>query len=118
MRENLRVLAGIRYVNFTNKLFLEVSIKPRLIPETSANFNRYATSIFPIMHFIYPPKFCVTFVFHFSWVLQPSQAKLKTMPLKNFWGQIRCIMGNVQVAYWLENPRATASNKRKQYRML
>ena len=71
------------------------------------------------MHFIYPPKFCVTFVFHFSWVLQASQAKLKTMPLKNFGGQIRCIMEfeNVEVAYWLENPRTTASNKRKQYRV-
>ena len=25
-----------------------------------------------------PPKFSITFVFHFSWVLQPSQEKLKT----------------------------------------
>ena len=35
----------------------------------------------PIMHLIWPPKFCITFVFHFSWVLQPSQEKLKTMHL-------------------------------------
>ena len=27
----------------------------------------------PIMHLICPPKFCIKFVFHFSWVLQPSQ---------------------------------------------
>ena len=46
-----------------------------------------------------PPKFCITFVFHFSWVLQPSQEKLKTLLIQNFGGQIRCIMGDVQVAY-------------------
>ena len=39
----------------------------------------YTTSTFPIMHLICPPKFCITFVFHFYWVLQPSQEKLKTM---------------------------------------
>ena len=27
----------------------------------------------------FPPKFCITIDFHFSWVLQPSQEKLKTM---------------------------------------
>ena len=32
------------------------------------------------------PKFCITFVFHFSWVLQPSQEKLKTMLMQNFMG--------------------------------
>ena len=52
-----------------------------------------------------PSKFCVTFDFHFSWVLQPSQEKLKTvlMQILFFWGewgeQIRYIMGDVQVAY-------------------
>ena len=38
-------------------------------------------------------------VFHFPWVLQLSQEKLKTMLMPNFWGQISCIMGDVQVAY-------------------
>ena len=38
-------------------------------------------------------------VFHFSWVLQLSQEKLKTMLMQNFWGQISCTMGDVQVAY-------------------
>ena len=38
----------------------------------------YATCTSPIMHLICPPKFCITFVFYFSWVLQPSQEKLKT----------------------------------------
>ena len=31
------------------------------------------------MHLFCPPKFSITFVFHLSWVLQPSQEKLKTM---------------------------------------
>ena len=44
-------------------------------------------------------KFCITFVLHFFWVLQPSQQKRKTMLMQKFWGQIRCIMGNVELAY-------------------
>ena len=50
-----------------------------------------------------PPKFCITFVFHFSWVLQPPQEKLKTTLMRNFGGQIRCITGNMGVAYRLEH---------------
>ena len=50
------------------------------------------------MHLICPPKVCITFVFHFSWVLQLSQEKLKTMLMQNFGRQIRCIVGNVEVA--------------------
>ena len=45
------------------------------------------------------PNSCITFVFHLSRVLQPSQEKLKLMLMQNFGGQIRCIMGNVEVAY-------------------
>ena len=40
---------------------------------------------------------CITFVFHFSWVSQPSQEKLKTMLMQNFGRQTRCILGDVQV---------------------
>ena len=52
----------------------------------------YATCISPIMHLIPPPphlkkKNCITFVFHFSWVLQPFQEKLKAMLMQNFWGK-------------------------------
>ena len=36
----------------------------------------YATHSFPIMHLICPPKFCITFVFHFSRVLQPKDVFL------------------------------------------
>ena len=55
------------------------------------------------MHLICLPKFCITFVFHFSWVLQPSQDELKTMLMQFFFffeggggvgQQIRWIMGN------------------------
>ena len=42
---------------------------------------------------------CITFVFHFSWVLQPSKEKLKTILMQNSWGQIRFIVRDVQVAY-------------------
>ena len=58
---------------------------------------------------ICPSRLCTTFVFHFSWVLQPSQEKSNAYA-KFFWGGggggreggwlgggIRGIMGNVQV---------------------
>ena len=44
-------------------------------------------------------------VFHFSWVLEQSQEKLKTMLIQNLGGQISYIMGDVQVA----NGKATIS---------
>ena len=58
----------------------------------------HATCISPIMHLICappPPKFCITFVFHFFLVLQLSQEILKTMLVQTFGGQIMCIMGDV-----------------------
>ena len=65
--------------------------------------NFYVTQVIhhlhiPHMHLICPPKFSITFVFHFSWILQPPQEKLKTNAYKmqNFGKQIRCIMGDVQ----------------------
>ena len=47
---------------------------------------KYATYTSSIRHFICPPKFCITFAFHFSWVLQPPQEKLKTMLVQNVKG--------------------------------
>jgi len=58
----------------------------------------YATCTSPIMHLICSPIFGTTFVFHFAWVLQPSQEKLKTVLMQNFGGQMRCIVGNMRVA--------------------
>ena len=58
-------------------------------------FTKFTTCTSPIMHLICPPEFCITFVIHFSWVLQPSREKLKTMLMQNFGGQIngRCARG-------------------------
>ena len=51
----------------------------------------YDTCTYPIMHLIPPTtppaQICMTFVFHFSWVSQPSQEKLKTMLTQNFGGK-------------------------------
>ena len=58
----------------------------------------YATSSFPIMHLICPPKFCINIVFNFSWDGCNTQEKWKTKVMQNLGGQIRCIMGNVAVA--------------------
>ena len=48
-------------------------------------------------HIACPPQFCIhcTFVFHFSWVLQSSQEKLKTMHIHG--GKTRCTTVDVQV---------------------
>ena len=57
---------------------------------------------FQISHnspYLPPKKNCITFVFLSCWVLQPSQEKLKTALMQNFGRRIRCIMGNVEVAY-------------------
>ena len=65
--------------------------------------NNCPVFLYCIHHSTSPPpqKIYITFVFHFSWVLQPSQEKLKTMLMQTFGGQIRCIMGNVEVVYML-----------------
>ena len=39
--------------------------------------KQFATCTSPIIHLVCPPKFCITFDFHFSWVLQPSRIKLR-----------------------------------------
>ena len=44
------------------------------------------------MHLVHPPKFCITIVFNFSWVLWSSQEKLKTM--------VREWLGGQQGALW------------------
>ena len=49
------------------------------------------------MHFVYPQEFCITIVSNFSWVLQSSQEKSKTMVMQNFGGQTTCIMAYVRM---------------------
>ena len=59
----------------------------------------YVTYTSLIMHLICPPKFGVSIVFNFSWDGCNTQEKWKTKVVQNVGGQIRCIMGDVQVAY-------------------
>ena len=61
--------------------------------------NIYATCTSPIMHLICSPKFCISIIFNLSWDGCNIQEKWKTTwkVMQNFGGQIRCIMGDVQV---------------------
>ena len=43
------------------------------------------------------PKICISNVLNFSWDVQSSQEKLKTMVMQNFWGQSKGILGDVEV---------------------
>ena len=87
------------------KIMILLNVLIILFSHTSITLWSFATSTFPIMQLICPcphtpeKKNCITCVFHFFWVSQPSQEKLKTMLMQKFGGQIRCIMGNVEVAY-------------------
>ena len=49
------------------------------------------------MLLVYPPKFCITIVSNFSWVLQSPQEKSTTMVTQNFGGQTTCIMAYVRM---------------------
>ena len=66
---------------------------------TSRADQQYATCISPIKHLICPPKFYISIVFNFSWDGCNIQEKWKTKVTQNVGRQIRCIMGDVQVAY-------------------
>ena len=46
-------------------------------------FFIFTTFTYIIMHLVYPPQFCITDVSNFSWVLQWSQEKSKTMLMQN-----------------------------------
>ena len=70
------------------------------------SWSLFATWTSLIMYLICPSRFCTTSVFHFSWVLQPSQEKNNAYAIffgggrgvgGGGGGGIRCIMGNVQV---------------------
>ena len=43
------------------------------------------------------PKICISIVLNFSWDVQSSQEKLKTMVMQNIGGQSKGIMGDVEV---------------------
>ena len=46
----------------------------------------YATSTFPIMHLLCPPKFCISIVFNFSWDGCNTQGEMKNKDYAKFWG--------------------------------
>ena len=48
------------------------------------NFPAVTVFTATIMQLAYPPKFYITIVFNFSWVLQPSHEKSKTLDMKFF----------------------------------
>ena len=59
------------------------------------NMTKFTIFTQTIMHIVYPPppttpKFRITIVSNFSWVIQSSQEK--TVVMLNFGGQTRCIM--------------------------
>ena len=90
-----RLVEPLGFVNFTRVISRSITrliLMESLLPERSANFY----SVLSIRHLhishnapYFPPKFCLIFVFNFSWGLQPSQEKLKTMLMQNFGGQFR-----------------------------
>ena len=51
------------------------------------------------MYLICPPKFCISIVFNFPWDGCNTKEKWKTKVMQNLGGQIRCFMGNVEVAF-------------------
>ena len=50
------------------------------------------------MHLICTPKFCTSIVFNLSWDGCIYPGELKNKGYANFWGQKRCIMGNVETS--------------------
>ena len=70
------------------------------------------------MHLICPPPPPQKNILHnlcFSFLLGitalPRETELKTMLTQNFGGQIRCIMGNVEVAYAILLPRQSEGRR-------
>ena len=66
--------------------------------------KRPSSTVLPIHNFhidhnapCLPPEFCITIVFSFSWVLQLSQEKSKTMVMQSFGGLTWCIMVYVKM---------------------
>ena len=85
--------------------------KPKLVRARTVgkNFQLFSICTSPITHLVCPSKFCITFGFHFSWVLvQPFREELKTMLMQNFEGgggrganKVNFGTGDVQVANYL-----------------
>ena len=82
--KTLTPLLTFRNFNLNNTILgLQLRDKAAMLVEQTI---QYATCTSPTMHLIFPPTFCIAFVFHFFYVLQPSQEKLKTMLMQNLEG--------------------------------
>ena len=74
--------------------------------------------------FVCPPKFCISIVSRFSWDLQWSQEKIKTILMQNLGGQIKSIMVFSEVAYsswrWRRNTskRSCEAENTSRYSMI
>ena len=51
------------------------------------------------MHLVYAPKFNITIVFNFSWALQSSQEKSKTMVIYAKFGGINKVVWRFLLSY-------------------
>ena len=58
----------------------------------------FAISKSPVMNLVCPLKFCISIVFSFSWDHCNTQEKWETKVMKNFGGQTRRIMEDVEMA--------------------
>ena len=92
--------------SLNDPILLRHELKQQLLKVIVLNLNYIRhLHIYYNAPYLLSPKFSITSVFHFPRVLQPSQEKLKTMLMQNFGGQMRCFMGDVQVAYGVTNVR-------------
>ena len=55
------------------------------------NFFVFTVFTETIIHLVYPPKFCITLVFHFSWDDCNTWEKLDKMVEQNFRGK-QCVL--------------------------
>ena len=66
----------------------------------SLRLAQYATSTLPIMHLVCPQNFAYKALFSISLGTAVIPRRNEKQRLCKIWGgQIRCIMGNVEVAY-------------------
>lgn len=67
--------------------------------------SQFAVFTSPTIHLVYfPPKFCTSFVFNFSWGLQSSHEEMMTMLMQNLGANkvyyVRCTIAN---SNWTRN---------------
>ena len=74
-------------------IYLKTTLPYKMHFLLSMYIKEFVNSTSPIIYLVCPPKFCITFVSHFSWISQSSQEKLKTMLMQNFAGRQGALWG-------------------------